>query len=369
MQSDETPYSQRDTLRNAVYVGLAALALLSLFAGYMLSLSDWDPVSFALVGTRFSEGDPSGTTGYDGQFFYFIARDGLNAVPLIDGPSLRYMRILYPFLARVVGLGQPLLVPWALIAINLLAYSTGTGLLACLLIRWGRSGWWALVYSVWIGGLFVLRLDLSELLCVALSLAAVAAYEHERLALSVILLVLACLTKELGLVFAGGLAFYHAVERRRWLQAGLIVSIPLTAFMTWLGVMWLWLGEWPTRYPAAHLHIPLYGWFVIPDPTVKVMTGGWLMAPALLLVVDAMVRVVRSRSVSLGTALLLAGGGFVLVMPDLAWEDPIAAFRVGMPLVVGGIAYLAHHRPRLLPAAAALWCPGALVAIMVSVVL
>ena len=51
-------------------------------------------------------------------------------------------------LARVVGLGQPLLIPWALIVVNVLAYSTGTGLLAYLLPLYGAfagvAGSWLL---------------------------------------------------------------------------------------------------------------------------------------------------------------------------------------------------------------------------------
>ncbi len=59
-----------------------------------------DPLTFALLGTRFSEGNLQGTEGYDGQFAYQIALDPLEAAPYLDVPAYRYQRILYPLLGR-----------------------------------------------------------------------------------------------------------------------------------------------------------------------------------------------------------------------------------------------------------------------------
>ena len=50
----------------------------------------------------FSELNPQGTTGYDGQFAYYIARDGFAAAPNLDNPSWRFQRIIYPALARAL---------------------------------------------------------------------------------------------------------------------------------------------------------------------------------------------------------------------------------------------------------------------------
>ncbi len=331
----------------------------------MLIGFEGDPLAFAHRGSRFMAGDPDGSAGYDGQFFYFIARDGAAAVPLIDGPSLRYMRILYPLAARLLALGQAALVPWTLIAVNVLALAAGAGLLAYLLVRRGAPPAYGLVYAVWIGALLALRLDLSELLCFALALAAVAAYDHQRTGWAVLWLVLAALTKELGLVIAVGLALHAALGRARWRQALALLLLPHVAFLLWVLLLRLWLGRLPLGYPAARLDLPLYGWFTIQEPMHQLFAGLWLALPALALSLAALWRTARTRQLTLGAALLLVGAGFTLVMPDLTWQDFVAACRVGLPLIVTGLLFLGEHYPRALPWAAAWWVPATLVLFMV----
>jgi hypothetical protein len=359
------PTDDSHARRVAWHIGLITLAGTALFFALILAHAGWNPLYLAHIGTRFSESDPLGTTGYDGQFFYFIARDWARATPLIDGPSLRYMRILYPALARALALGRPALVPWTLILVNLLAHSAGTAQVAYLLARRGVAPVYGLIYAVWLGALFALRLDLSEPLCFALALGATVAHEHRRIWLTLLLLVLAALTKELGLVFAGGLVLHAALGRRRWPQAVLTALVPLTAFLGWLAVVRLWVGEFPTRYPAARFSFPLYGWFSVQEPLNRAFTSVWLALPALALVVMALADAVRTRQISLGIALVLAGAGFVMVMPGVSWDDPVAAYRVGMPLVITGLIFLAEHHPRLLSIAAGLWVPPMLVIFLV----
>ena len=77
-----------------------------LYVSWILSLGAGDPLTFVEIGTRFSERDPAGTEGYDGQFFYYIAVDPAGARPKIDVPAYRYQRILYPLLVRWLSLGQ-----------------------------------------------------------------------------------------------------------------------------------------------------------------------------------------------------------------------------------------------------------------------
>src|SRR2546429_578525 len=60
-------------------------------------------------------------TGFDGQFYYFIAIDPKRAAPYIDFPSYRYDRIAYPMAARGLVLGQRDFVPQGLLGVNLLA--------------------------------------------------------------------------------------------------------------------------------------------------------------------------------------------------------------------------------------------------------
>ncbi len=315
--------------------GALALAAAYLFVSVVLARSSWNPLRFAHIGTAFSEHDPAGYSGYDGQFFYAIARDWTEAAPAIDGPSLRYMRILYPLAARLLALGQPALVPWTLILVNVLACAAGTGLMAYLIGRRGAHPAWGLLYAAWVGTWFVVRLDLSELLCFALA-------------------------KELGLVFAAGLALHALTTERRWRDALTIGLAPLLTFAGWLLILRAWLGRFPFGYPAARLYLPFVGLLTVEDPAAQLLVGLWLGLPTALLAGLALWQIAQTRRLSLSTALLLAGAGFVMTMPHVSWEDALAAFRVGMPVVITGLLFLAEHRPRHLPLAAAFWLPALL---------
>ena len=73
MKSTALTPQQHMGIRNTILLTLLGSVALVLF---VLVNNDFDPVVFANVGTQFSEGDPEGSKGYDGQFVYFIARDG-----------------------------------------------------------------------------------------------------------------------------------------------------------------------------------------------------------------------------------------------------------------------------------------------------
>lgn len=352
--------------RGALWVGAVTLIGICLLCGLALASNDFNPLAFAKIGTRFAELDPEGTRGYDGQFAYYIARDGYDAVPYIDGATLRYQRILYPVVSRAIAFGNPDWVPWTLIGVNILAHAAGAALLAYLLTLVGGAAWGALVYSVWIGALFGVRLDLNEPLCVALGLGAIAIYVHGRYRTTILLLILSTMAKELGLIFAAGLAFHAFFNgQRRW--SILIFGGPLLAFLAWWGFMRLWLGRLPLGYPAARIHaIPLQGMFAeLEETTLEfVFLAMWLGIPALVIFLLAVRRMWRQMRVELGAALAVAGAGFVLVMPDVSWQDPVAAYRVGISVVVAGLLFVGQCYPRRMGWLAALWLPTLLVVLM-----
>src|SRR5262245_10147804 len=90
-------------------VAPVVLAAAAVYAGFTLAglaLHGWNPLWFVWIGERFSNLDPHGRTGYDGQFVYYIARDGWSALPHIDNPPYRLQRIAYPLLVRLVSLGN-----------------------------------------------------------------------------------------------------------------------------------------------------------------------------------------------------------------------------------------------------------------------
>src|SRR6476469_4107940 len=115
-----------------VAVGVLYLVLLVWLWGHFKG----DPLGFVHRGTVFSEGNPAGTRGYDGQFYYYIATDPLNAAQHMDNPAFRLQRVFYPLVIMAVSLGQAALVPYAMILINYLSVLGGTLLVGLMLVRW-----------------------------------------------------------------------------------------------------------------------------------------------------------------------------------------------------------------------------------------
>src|SRR5690606_17717407 len=180
----------------------------------------------------------NGSEGYDGQFFYAIARyaDPQEAAQYLDVPAYRYQRILLPLLARGLSFGSASLTAWMLPLVGLVAHLMGVQLLGQLLQRWGQSRWYALGYGLLLGCLLSIRLALPETLAFALVIAAVWCEQTGRSRWAWLLLSLAVFAKETALLFvaAQGLSYLFA---RRWRDAaGLarVVGLPLLAFRLWL---------------------------------------------------------------------------------------------------------------------------------------
>lgn len=362
------PLTQRQRRAVLTVSGLTLIVSI-LLCGLVLVNSPDGPLTFALIGTRFSERNPDGTTGYDGQFAYFIARDGAAAVPYMDGATLRYQRIGYPLTARLVSLGSAVLVPWALLLVNIVGHTVATGLLGYLLARMGVSPYYALVYAFWVGCLFALRFDLNELLCYTYGLAAVVLYLRERYIWAILLLMLSTLTKELGLVIAGGLAL-HAFANRKIGWSFLIFGGPALLFLSWWGIMRLWFGNFPTIYPAAYTirFFPLAGLFTVDRPVEFILLTIFLALPTVVLFIMGLYTAYHQfrqhRTIDWTVALLLPSAAFVLFMPSVSWGDQVAAYRVALPIIPAGLLFLGQWYPKRLRLLAAVWLPATLILVL-----
>jgi hypothetical protein len=110
-----------------------------------------------------------GNVGYDGQYSYMLAINPLGSVNGLDQPAYRYQRILYPMLVKSFGLGRADWVPWVMVGVNLAAAVLGCAALGVLIARRGRSPWLALVFILSIGYLLAIRMDLNDLVWMALA--------------------------------------------------------------------------------------------------------------------------------------------------------------------------------------------------------
>ena len=337
-------------LRPAVLLAV----LLPAYAALVLAQHGFNPLALAEIGDGFANGQPvSSVTGYDGQFAYWLAIDASPAAAgaHFDAPAYRYQRILYPLLARLLALGQPGIVPWTLITVNLLAQVGGVLAVEAWLHAQGVSRWYALTYGLWVGLVVSVRLDLNEPLSYALIAAAFVAQHRGRVWLAATCLLLATFAKETALVFwVAQMAL--AVLDRNW-RALFIFGAAELPFVFWQVALWRWFGV---------VALSSGGWMATPFEWLPYM-GLWrialVSAPAFVLLaaialplavgpslwgLAAAARRVWQRDYSPSVLALGANAALIVVLPFSTFREPIALVRLATGLVLSTLLFGAHIR-------------------------
>lgn len=348
---------ERPRVGGRCLVPLAAAGVLLAFLLRVLSTHDWDPLAFVL---RSPPDLPAGQTwgiGYDGRFAYAIAANPWGSTVDLDQPELRYQRILYPLVVKVLSLGNRAPVPWMLLAVNLGASIAAAAALAQLLVRRGASPWLALVLILSLGFLLALRMDLLEPLALALSLWAWQALENRRLALGAALLALGALAKEITIVFTLSWVLAAWFGGRRRAALGVLVTAMLP-FAAWLLAVRAWFGSSAETLAKTQLGwLPFAGLRDLADPVSRSVVLVWVIGPAILfgyLAARDLVRGLREPR-SADAWLVIGSAALISVLPQPSWVDPLAIIRFGLGLVAAVLLWSASSRPRLLPLATGLW--------------
>ncbi len=333
-------------LRNLLTPTAVVLAVCLIYVVGVLISAKGDPLAFALLGTRYSTGDRSGSEGYDGQFAYQIALRPLEASPYIDVPAYRYQRILYPLTARLLALGQAELIPWALIIVNVAAIGLGTWATERLLIELGVSRWYALAYGLYGSQLLALRADLNEPLAQALVQCAMLAWAKERRWVAVASFGLAALSKETTLIFLGAYMLYCLVRRDwRWTVCLGLGAVPFIAYQF---VLRAWLGSFGVGSGGAGATafslLPLGGWLAI----AQVKLAAFLLISLIVVpmaVLPAIAGVVlSSRDLFRGVnhpliMSLLLNAAVILFLPTSTFREPAAMLRLVQGLATSLLLY------------------------------
>jgi len=220
--------------RPAAVVALVYALLLLWYAWH----HGYGPIDFVHVGTVFSESDPEGGWGYDGQFYYYVAvaPDPWAAIPYLDNPTYRLRRIVYPLVARTAALGDPAAVPLAMLLVNVGAVVVATELLAGLLARSGVSRWYSLGYGVPFGQLASVAHQLADPLGSAFIVAGLWSIARGRIGWGAAAFGVAALTRDsLALVPLGYLVGYAL--RRRWRPTLCIAAFALLPLGLWTAAL------------------------------------------------------------------------------------------------------------------------------------
>lgn len=337
----------------------------------------------------------TGQVGYDGQFTYYIALDPLHAAARIarvcdvtlpgypgpryvpelhrtlgkmldcEMPAYRYQRILHAALARLLALGQPALVPWAMLAINLAALALGTWALGALLAAERVSAWYALVYGLFGGIFFAVRVSTTEPLAYGLVLLAIyfAMRPPGRVLIAALMLALAALAKETTLFFVAGLAAYYLFTGR-WRDMLRLSLIALVPFIVWQFVLRVWLGQFGIGSGGSGATpfeiIPYNGIWRILGLQAGIWQGAALLALAFFPVASAMLPSLWAlwRSVSdflrrqWHPYVFLLGANAIIFpfVPFSTYVEPLGIIRFLPGLVISVLLYAAlrKHRRALL---------------------
>lgn len=313
------------------------------FTVWRLAEAEWNPVALAELGTRFSQADPDGSEGYDGQFSYYIALDPdpSRVSTFLDNAPYRYQRILFPLLARAAALGQTDWIPWTLLILNLAAHALGTYGFTLLLQRYNQPLRYALIYAGWVGLVGPVGLDMPEPLAFALVVFSILNYVEGRSIVSAILMTAAVFTREANLPFMGAMLIAAVVSRNRskafWMAVGLLA---FGAFQLWLqstfGEFGLGTGgagdsgmEW----------VPLLGLLRIAEESLPALgiyiliLGPTIVLPAIWGLIASLAEL-RHRSADLEGWLLLANCLVVLFLPYSTFREPLAVVRLATGMVI-----------------------------------
>jgi hypothetical protein len=331
---------------------IIVLFLNLVYLGVIFAVNDADPKVFVTLGECFSrcagqDGTDceEDTEGYDGQFAYYISRDPAGSPDCLDVPAYRMQRILLPALGRLLSLGQEALIPWAFVAINLIALVGSTALLEQLLVAEHVSRWFALSYGLYIGVFMAVRLSTTETLAYGLVIAGIWCGQKDRLWAAAVMLALAGLAKETTGLFTAGYLLYFVLHRRRWdaLRMGVIVGVP---FVAWQIALYVWLGEFGAGSGGAKATtfevIPFNGvWKIAYEGSVPafLVLGVLLVFPsAVIPSLWALWRTIHD--------LLLANAAVMPFVPFSTYREFLGLLRFISGLALMIVLYAAHHNHR-----------------------
>lgn len=238
-----------DGRRRPASVGLL-VGMLALLVWALMVFGKYhgNPTGLARIGDQLPmsprlQGQPlvilSGKRGNDGQQYLSLALDPFQRDPstsaALDNPIYRGKRLLYPFLAWVLGFGQPRLILWTLGLLNVACI----GCAGALVAFWGRlhhrSTWWGLAVLALPGYWITLSLDTADLLATTLLLSAAVGVLQGRLDRVGSSLTAALLTRETSLLAWAATGLTALLERRwRWILPLALAPLPLLAWTAWL---------------------------------------------------------------------------------------------------------------------------------------
>ena len=323
---------------------LVVACLYVLFIGLDMLLHGHNFLYYVHIGPRFVLHIPKAAPGYDGQFYYQIARDPLHASRFLDHPAYRYQRIVYPLLVAILSLGQASLIPFMLLLVNFLAIVFGTELLARLLIQQKLSPWFSLAFGLYFGQATAFIFDTTEpftyfLVCLGLFLML-----RKRPTIAALIMGLAVLSRETALLFPLGYLVVYLYQKR-WQDALRLFLLSIAPTMAWYGIIaLLFKSTGVTTAPAFQL-IPFEGLFYFSNDAFRFRSLIILMfIPTILSLVLLAKEALQHRWQGAPWLIWFFNLVLVICMSPLSYIELVSAGRLSTGLVLAMLFYGLHAR-------------------------
>ncbi len=340
---------RRVSLATALLCALSGLALQFLIVHYRYG-GNWTglfctgskfPIPSALAGERVYVFPNS--TGYDGQFYHYVAHDPLMRTDLwrsIDNSRLRYRRILLPAAAFLLAAGRQPWIDRAFMAANLLFLFLGAWWLGRYLDSLGFPAGLAALFVFAPAALISLDRLTVDLAFTALCIGFALYLRLGQDARAYAVLALACLCRDTGFVLAAAACLALLLERRLAKAAVLATAIlPAAA--------WYWRVQLMTPANPDErfgLVIPFTGVFgMLLHPLTYPFGGavnaalGWLdRLAALGFVFAVLLTVWLVRRIGFGPmeAAMALWGCLGLCLPRGYWQECYSGTRAFTPLLI-----------------------------------
>jgi hypothetical protein len=302
------PRRERHRQLTPILVGLISLAVGLYISIPLLSGNDWDPSALIKFPEARPEqlgygqrmlGDvvPAGGDGHDGKYYFMQAMDPFYQHPddhayLLDRPSYRAQRMIYPTVAGGFGLLPPLATAWSLWGVNMLALGIGGWLTARLALQMGISAWFGLAFVFNPGVLVSSIIDTAEVFAMVFFIASALMLTKRRYTAGAVFLSLAALSRETMIVAAvGAIAYIWKTERK----VPLVMGLPFLTSAIWWVFLRFQIGHLDSGVQdVAAIGLPFEGfydavvrWLSRPDSSVDMMFGLILLVVSLLIVKHA----------------------------------------------------------------------------------
>jgi hypothetical protein len=284
-----------------------------------------------------------GAVGYDGQFYYALARSpwGRHQGD-IDVPGARQLRIVYPALCWLASQGDANRLLWVMPAVNLLAITALAGLGAYFAVRHGMSPWWGFLLPLALNpGLAALRNLTDPVSTLALFALLAGWISGARASLVALCAAVALFAREQNAAIVVLLLAAALARKRRGAAAGLAAVLLLWG--AWVGVLSFRYNEWPFLPAQGNFARPLEGflfrWGHLAYPSGRTGEAVVHLVAMLGLTVQAalavylLVRAQRGQRVAVLVA--LAGAALMAVAGLVIYQDAWGYLRVLVWLPLG----------------------------------